>query len=123
MSPAENYANQYEVDYDDTFSELKALNLTPTTTLNGKNAKWELVVKKVLGGKDQLLETTINENTGTIDFSNAKLQSADVCVGMLVVKATVGDGPLAYSVTAPVFVRSSKKASKNLINTLPLSSK
>lgn len=119
LSPAENYANQYEVDYDGTFSELKALNLTPTTTLNGKNAKWELVVKKVLGGKDQLLETTINENTGTIDFSNAKLQSADVCVGMLVVKATVGDGPLAYSVTAPVFVRSSKKASENLIKYTP----
>lgn len=119
LSPVENYANQYEVDYDDDFLKLKALNLTPTTTLSGKNAKWELVVKKVLGGKEQLSGTTINENTGAIDFSNAKLQSADVCVGMLVVKATVGDGPLAYSVTAPVFVRSSKKASKNLIKYTP----
>ncbi len=25
LSPAENYANQYEVDYDGTFSELKKL--------------------------------------------------------------------------------------------------
>lgn len=122
LSPAENYANQYEVNYDPddkNFSELKALNLTPATTLNGKTAKWELIYKKVLGGKEQLSGTTIDKNTGAINFSEAKLQGTDVCVGMLVVKATVGDGPLAYSVTAPVFVRSSKKASKLLIKYTP----
>lgn len=116
LTPVENYANQYEVNYNDG---LAALNLTPITTLNGRNAKWELAIKKVLGGKDQLSGTTIDENTGVINFSGAALQDADVCVGMLVVKATVGDGPLAYSITTPIFVRSSKSASKNLIKYTP----
>lgn len=115
LTPAENYANQFEVAYADG---LTGLDLTPVTTLNGRTAKWEIIVKKVLGGANQLTNTTIDENTGKIDFTNATLQSADMCVGMLVVKATVGDGPLAYSVTAPVFVRSNKN-SKNIIKYTP----
>lgn len=115
LTPVEDYANQYEIKYTDG---LTGLDLTPTTTLNGRTAKWEIKVKKVLGGKDQLQGTQIDENTGQIDFTNALLQNAEMCVGMLVVKATVGEGPLAYSVTAPIFVRSNKN-SQNVIKYTP----
>lgn len=103
LSPAGNYINQYEVD---DLNGLKALDLLPVTTLNGRSAKWKLVVKRVMGAKDQLNGTTIDAATGKINFSAATLQEGSgVAVGMLVIDATVGEGPLACTVTAPVFVR------------------
>lgn len=104
LTPVENYASQYEIE---NLNELKALDLQPKTDLNGRSATWKIMVKRVQGAKEQLEGTTINNKTGKIDFSNAKLQSKTpgVCIGMLVVEATVGEGDLAYTVTAPVFIR------------------
>lgn len=104
LEPAEDYASQYEAA---DAKALKNLKLTPKTDLDGRKAKWEMIVKNNYpkGNKNYLLQgVTINENTGELDFSNSNTLDA-MYVGLILVKATVGEGDLAYSVTTPVFVR------------------
>lgn len=112
LLPEENYANQYAYD---TKEDFQAAQLIPTTTLNKKKAKWEIITKKN-GTTDKNstgVGATINETTGVIDFSNASFLDQDnkkpmMNIGMIVVKATCGEGDLAYSVTVPIFIRSNK---------------
>lgn len=112
LLPEENYANQYAYD---TKEDFQAAQLIPTTTLNKKKAKWEIITKKN-GATDKNstgVGATINETTGVIDFSNASFLDQDnkkpmMNIGMIVVKATCGEGDLAYSVTVPIFIRSNK---------------
>ena len=107
LTPAENYASQHDID-DET--ALKSLVLNPTTDLNGRTAKWEIIAKEVPGTNKFLSGTTINETTGEINFQKAKYYknskgNALMSIGVLIVKATLGEGDLAYSVTTPVFIR------------------
>lgn len=115
LLPEENYANQFEVEDQNGLNTLK---LQPATNLGNRVAKWEFTIKKLLGANTQLQGATINANTGEIDFANATLHDG-LAVGMLVVKATVGEGPLAYSVTAPVFVRGNVTKNKSMIKYKP----
>lgn len=115
LTPVENYANQYEVEDQSSLNNLK---IQPITNLGNRVAKWELAIKTLLGAKEQLQGATINANTGEIDFTNASLHDV-LAVGMLVVKATVGEGPLAYSVTTPVFVRGNITKNKSMVKYKP----
>lgn len=115
LTPVENYANQYEVEDQSSLNNLK---IQPITNLGNRVAKWELAIKTLLGAKEQLQGATINTNTGEIDFTNASLHDV-LAVGMLVVKATVGEGPLAYSVTTPVFVRGNITKNKSMVKYKP----
>ena len=124
LSPENDYANQFAYDTEEAFH---GTILMPKTTLPaGKSAKWEILVKKPVKSKETDINdyvtgsgATIDANTGAINFSNAKFQYYDfkqtkpdnksvpmMNIGMLVVKATCGEGDLAYSVTAPIFIRS-----------------
>lgn len=103
LTPEENYASQFEAANK---AALTSLKLTPKTDLNGREAKWEIIVKDIIaGGKSVgvLKGTTIDANTGEITFDG--FITGALTVGMVVVKATVGTGDLAYSRTTPVFIR------------------
>lgn len=105
MTPEENYASQFEAANK---AALGSLKLTPKTDLNGREAKWEIVVKDIMaGGKSVgvLKGTTIDANTGEITFTQDGFITGSLTVGMVVVKATVGTGDLAYSIMTPIFVR------------------
>lgn len=112
LTPEDRYANQYEFINKDEFINF---TLTPTTTLNGRNAKWEVYSKIIQSGKgiEVTKGTTIDPNSGKLTFTGEGFTSI-INVGMLVVKATVGTGDLAYTVTTPVFIKCG--AGKNNIN-------
>lgn len=131
LSPENNYANQFAYDTEEAFH---AAVLTPTTTLpQGKTVKWEIMTKKLLLDdiKDNYstgIGAVIDERSGTINFSKAEFLHYSynkdypnnkkvpmMTIGMLVVKATCGEGELAYSVTAPIFIRSNSVTKDNVM--------
>lgn len=117
--PEESNASQYEVANKTALGKLK---LMPKTDLNGRKAKWELVVKEIMAGSKPtgaLAGTTIDENTGEITFTESGFLTGSMNVGMLVVRATVGEGDIAYSITTPVFIRGNVKKNNVLIKYQP----
>lgn len=104
LSPKENYANQFEFN---TKEELANFTLVPITTLNGREAKWEICSKQIQSGSNGVevtKGTTIDPKSGMLTFTGEGFTTI-INVGMLVVKATVGTGELAYTVTVPVFIK------------------
>lgn len=104
LSPKENYANQFEFN---TKEELANFTLVPITTLNGREAKWEICSKQIQSGSNGVevtRGTTIDPKSGMLTFTGEGFTTI-INVGMLVVKATVGTGELAYTVTVPVFIK------------------
>lgn len=117
LTPAESYANQFEAKNNDA---LKALKLMPTSDINGRQAKWEMLVLNMQSDKAGtipfLTGTTLDEATGELNFAESNTMSS-VTVGTILVKATVGEGDLAYSVTQPVFVRNNNSSAGKLLYT------
>lgn len=104
LSPKENYANQFEFN---TKEELANFTLVPITTLNGREAKWGICSKQIQSGSNGVevtKGTTIDPKSGMLTFTGEGFTTI-INVGMLVVKATVGTGKLAYTVTVPVFIK------------------
>ena len=104
LSPKENYANQFEFN---TKEELANFSLVPITTLNGREANWEICSKQIQSGSNGVevtKGTTIDPKSGMLTFTGEGFTTI-INVGMLVVKATVVTGELAYTVTVPVFIK------------------
>lgn len=104
LAPKENYASQYEVN---SKAELAALTLTPIHDINPDiPIKWEVVYKPIEGDKSPInaLKGVTIDKDGVLNFAGDGWVN-NIVVGMIVVKATVGEGDIAYSKTTPVFVR------------------
>lgn len=103
LTPAENYADQFSFK---SLNEMKSYSFIPTTTLGSRTATWKIKAK--IGGNKFTTGqgVGINNNTGEIDPSTiTSFQTGQMKIGVLIVEATCGTGELAYTVTAPVFIR------------------
>nr|WP_241217537.1 surface glycan-binding family protein [Bacteroides gallinarum] len=102
--PEKDNANQYAFK---SKAEMKNTTIVPTTTLNGKTAKWKIYRKTLMGGSSEVAigkDTDINETTGELIFKESGFINVNT-VGMLIVEATCGTGEDAYTATAPVFIK------------------
>ncbi len=121
LTPAESYADQFSFK---TLDALKAYNFIPTTTLGKRTATWKIKAKiggsKFITGQGAGIDETTGEiNAGTI----TGFQTGQMKIGMLVVEATCGSGNLAYTVTAPVFIRTEVTKNNVLIDYRPFAIK
>lgn len=118
LTPVTDFANQFSFTNK---QKMQAYDFTPTVIPSDKVIHWELVSKK----GSQVTTTNgakINENTGKIDMSgDVGFQTGSMRIGVMMVKATCGNGDAAYSVTMPVFVRTEIKVQKKdpLVNYKP----
>lgn len=121
LTPADAYADQFSFK---TLAELKEHSFVPTTTLNGKSATWKIKAK--IGGSKHITGkgVSINEQTGEIDPSTiTEFQTGQMKIGVLVVEATCGSGELAYTATAPIFIRTEITKNNTFINYKPFAIK
>lgn len=108
LTPIEQHANQYVYGSKD---EMDNAELTPTVrflTGGTKNIKWEYQIKDLMGGGKSIgvgKGTQFDTNTGKITLSKEGYTTGSMNIGLLIVKATAGEGDLAYSVTTPIFIR------------------
>lgn len=121
LTPAETYADQFSFK---ALTELKNYHFIPTTTLNGRSATWKIKAK--IGGNKFVTGqgVSINENTGEIDPSTiTEFQTGQMKIGILVVEATCGSGDLAYTATAPIFIRTEVTKNETFIDYKPFAIK
>lgn len=121
LAPENKYADQFSFK---SLDAMKSYDFTPTTTLNGRTATWKIKAK--IGGTKFTTGqgVSIDKNTGKINPSTiTNFQTGQMKIGVLIVEATCGSGDLAYTVTAPVFIRTEINKNSTLIDYKPFAVK